>query len=228
MKEEGSPDGFTGCVVAPAAYVARARLAFRSLPGPVLNHAKLPRWLAADVRHYWSVALREPSADAEAPRKRDVDAVLSGFDRLDKAIRRLPHRSLGSVEDERVAEDLSVPTLGLRAVSAGHGSRQKRLVEMLARMRKEVAVRLGGDRRPGPRRDPWRRELETMVACDLVDAGLAMTKARNGLLARTLVVVYHAAGIKAPLQDSLFRVISRLVDDHARLVAWAQHFDPSR
>lgn len=77
-------------------------------------------------------------------------------------------------------------------------------------------------RRPGPRADPFRRDLESMVARDLSRAGIRLTKGRGGALALTLVAVYQAAGIRAPLADSLHRTLKRLVDHERALRALAE------
>jgi len=218
---EHEGDGFDGCT-RPPAWVARARAAFSGLPAAVAQHADLPRWLVRDIRHYWSVALREDEAETYV-RKRDVDAVLAAIARLERALEGLPYNSLSSVEADRIEEESSAATNGvLVLLSAGLGSRRDDYLTFLGEMATEIRRRLGRKQRPGPRRDLWRRELEDHVALDLLQAGVKLTMARTGILAKTLVTVYQAAGIQAPQQDSLFRTLKRLVDWHNRLALLAR------
>ena len=187
-------DGFGGCLVADA-WVRRARTAFRDLPPEVAQHPALAQWLASAVRHYWSVALHpdvdEVERDVGPPARRDVGAVLSAIAHLRRALGRLPRTSL----------------------------RREEYLAQLDALETDVRRHLGRKRRTGPRRDHWRCELEANVALELARAGVPLTTARSGALARTLVAIYKAAGIRAPEQDSIFRTLKRLVDHHRGLAA---------
>lgn len=203
-------DGFVGALVEPAARVTRARAAFRELPAAVRDHPELARWLASDLRRYWAVT--RPLKDPEPKiTKRDVDAVLTAIARLERALGRLPHDSLGSEAGDQMRQEVLEATGGrVTLFEAGHGSRHADYLALLTSMRVQVQRSVGGKRRPGPRGDHWRAELEELVTRDVADAGLRLTKSLDGVLARTLAVVYRAAGIKAQRVD--FDDLCRLVD----------------
>jgi hypothetical protein len=165
--------------------------ALDDLPAIVLSNADLVRRLCQRVNDY-----RCPGEDvAEAERTaspRELQAVVLAVNKLVAAYKRLPRR---------------ITTAALMGTKL---SRQD-LFAALARLQYQAHVGLLKPAKSGPK-TILRGRLERGVADDLHGAGIKLTKARGGILARTLVVVYDAAGIAAPQYDSLFPKLKALAD----------------
>ncbi len=169
-----------------------------------------------DVRHYWSVASHPVNAERIHASKREVDAVLSAIARLDRVLKRLPYNSLGSARADQMDAEMRRATNGVVGlVSYGFGSRREDFLRALAELRVQVIRHLGRRRKPGPRFDIWRDELEESVARDLADAEVPLRRTRSGVLAKTLIACYVAAGIAAPEEDSLLPTLKRLAHRQA-------------
>ena len=198
-------DPFDGCQV-PAAWIRRARAALDDLPPQVRQVGALADRLAADVKLYWFMEGARKSGPR--PRKRDVESMVSAIARLETFVEGLP----ADVEGERQAEDLRPAHMALPTMVVGAGSpRRQRFLNTLAELRAVLESELMKWFQPGTRPDVSRHRLEQLVARDLDDAGLLLTREREGVLALTLLTVYIAAGIRPPEIDSLRTTLRRLV-----------------
>lgn len=201
-------DGFEGCVLVSQSSVKSARRAFEELPKEIKQNATLPLWLAADVRAYWETTVPQDDTDKRQYQGRDVQAVLAAIARLRKSIERLPNRCLG---DETSDAFLERNPWAVAAYMSGP-SRIDEFMKTLARFESEIRQRLSRRRR-GPRLDWKRQMLEDLVGRSLHSAGIKLTKSRGGILARTLIAVYSAAGITAPQYDSLLPILRRITKE---------------
>jgi hypothetical protein len=164
---------------------------FDGLPPDVLRNEELVRRLRQRVNDY-----RCPDDDvAEAERRaspRELRAVVLAVIKLVAAYKKLPRRI---VTDALIGTKLS----------------RQDLFEALARLQYQAHLRLLKPAKSG-RKTLRRARLERGVADDLHGAGIKLAKYREGVFARTLVVIYAAAGIRKPDLESLFPKLKALAD----------------
>lgn len=178
-------------------------LLVEQLPVEVTADAELVSSLAQRVENYRNRDAVDEDGDRrdvelpewKEPRLRDLKAAKAALDRVEKTLAKLGTRIV------------------VNALTSA-GTTVSEFQTALYCLEFEVSwwMHRRGKRPPGPAPNRERERLEDAVAQDLHGAGIRLSKGRAGVLARTLLAVFGAAGIEAPEQDSLFPSLKRLAD----------------
>jgi hypothetical protein len=166
------------------------------LPAKVAERPELVGWLAQHVHTVLHWSENEATQEWEEPRARDLKTVAGAVRELERVLDRLP------------------PSLTINALMHAGGMTPAEFRTALYCLRDEAEHWLShrGVRRPGRKGDSRRLHLEAVVAGAVHRAGVRLTTYPDGVLARTLIACYRAAGLRVPAKASLKPRLKRLRD----------------